>query len=110
MPAADSDDFFLDEDDDESTALIGDMEDRTRTEADMQADWRMHRDGAGGRGSQRQQTMGIISVAVLAYFSTSGGPFGVEVGLAAGGPARVLIVLLTFTLLSASVATSTIAL
>ena len=38
---------------------------------------------------------------MLAYFSVSGGPFGLEVAVAAGGPARVLWALLLFSLLSA---------
>ena len=94
-----TDDFYLDdEDDDETTAFLGTIESSSRTEADMARDWRERREGAG---PQTRQTLGVLGVTVLAYFSVSGGPFGIEVGVAAGGPARTLFALVLFTVISA---------
>ena len=49
----------------------------------------------------RPATLGLVGVTVLTYFSTSGGPFGLEVAVAAGGPARTLAALVLFSLISA---------
>lgn len=45
--------------------------------------------------------IGLLGVTILAFFSVSGGPFGLEVAVAAGGPARTLATLLLFTVFSA---------
>jgi len=45
--------------------------------------------GRGGRA-----TLNLLSVATITYFSVSGGPFGLEIAVAAGGPAAVIALLL----------------
>lgn len=49
--------------------------------------------GRGGRAS-----LNFISVATIAYFSVSGGPFGLEEAISAAGPAAVISLLLLFPL------------
>ena len=45
--------------------------------------------------------IGLLGLTMLAYFCVSGGPFGLEVAVAAGGPARTLIALMGFAIFSA---------
>ena len=44
------------------------------------------------------RTLGVVELAFLTYFSVSGGPFGLEVAIAAGGPLWTLVCLLLFSL------------
>ena len=43
----------------------------------------------------------MVGLSTLIFFSVSGGPFGLEVAVAAGGPARTLLVLLALALFAA---------
>lgn len=49
----------------------------------------------------RRPMIGLLGVTVLSYFTVSGGPFGLEVALAAGGPANTLCALFILTAISA---------
>lgn len=44
-------------------------------------------------------TLSLISVATIAYFSVSGGPFGLELAVSAAGPAAVVVLLLVLSII-----------
>lgn len=44
-------------------------------------------------------TLSFISIATITYFSVSGGPFGLEIAVAAAGPAAIVAMLLLFTVI-----------
>ena len=89
--------FNSSEEDDESAALLNDRK-HFRELRESKVD---HIDGnAYGQQSQRP-VIGLLGATVLSYFTVSGGPFGLEVAIAAGGPANTLCTLLAFTVFSA---------
>ena len=53
----------------------------------------------GSPASRKRSPLGVMGLAVLSYFSVCGGPFGLEVAIAAGGPAPVVASILTLALL-----------
>ena len=53
----------------------------------------------GSPASRKRSPLGVMGLAVFSYFSVCGGPFGLEVAIAAGGPAPVVASILTLALL-----------
>jgi len=72
-----------DEEDGESTGLL-----RSPGSVSARAEKQLAY-GDGGR-----PTLSLLSVATIAYFSVSGGPFGLELAVSAAGPAAVIALLL----------------
>lgn len=95
---ADDDDVFLDDDEDETAALLGGPPPAAML--GLRATPSTPFLPVAAR-PVKAPSISLLGLATLAFFSVSGGPFGIEVALAAGGPARTVQALLTLTLLSA---------
>jgi amino acid transporter len=102
--------FTSSEEDDESASLLlngnnGSPRDpyssQQQQHDDGQEGYHELQSSPGGGAPGKRPVIGLLGVTVLSYFTVSGGPFGLEVALAAGGPANTLCALLVLTAISA---------
>lgn len=98
--------LFIDsssEDDDESASLLsnGNASPHFSQLRDPKIDGpsAYHEFSAGAAAAR--PVLGLLGVTVISYFTVSGGPFGLEVAIASGGPGYTLIALLALTLFAA---------
>eukprot|EP00606_Chrysophyceae_sp_TOSAG23-5_P000898 GSChrysophyteH2.ASY1.ANO1.1739.1 assembled CDS len=77
---------LVDDDVDETSVLLGDSGDSPRRADARDSGSTPSKPGEAGGSANKKKGIGVVSLAVLTYYSVSGGPFGFENVVRAGGP------------------------